>query len=60
MASTTKLITKVTYTLVTMDDNGKETRQQMKKVDYEYNDFDRTQWEAFLSTAANTLNNGPN
>lgn len=60
MALTTKLKTRVTYELVSVDANGKEVRQQMKKVDYEYNDFDTTQWEAFLATAANTLNNGPN
>ena len=60
MALTTKLKTRVVYELVSVDANGKEVRQQMKKVDYEYTDFDTTQWAAFLATAANTLNHGPN
>ena len=60
MAITTKLKTRVTFELVGVDANGKEVRQQMKKVEYEYNEFDTTQWTAFLATMANSLNNGPN
>ena len=57
MATTTKMITKATYILVTTDANGKETRQQMKKVDYEFRDFDRADFPTVLSTAAASLNN---
>ena len=57
MATTTKMITKATYILVTTDANGKETRQQMKKVDYEYRDFDRGDFPAVLVAAAASLNN---
>lgn len=57
MATTTKLKTRVTYELVTTDANGKETRQQMKKVNYEYRDFDRANFAAALVTIAAALNN---
>jgi len=55
--ATTKLIAHVTYVLVTTDDHGKETRQQMKKVDYEYKGFDRADFATLLATAAASLNN---
>ena len=57
MANTTKMITKVTYTLVDTDANGKEVRQQMKKVEYEYRNFDRADFPTVLTTAAASLNN---
>ena len=56
MAATTKLITKATFILVTTD-GKKETRQQMKKVEYEYRDFDRDQFDTMLTLASNTLDN---
>lgn len=55
--ATTKLKTRVVYELVSVDSNGKETRQQMKKVNYEYKNFDRDDFATFLATAAATLNN---
>ena len=57
MATTTKLKTRVVYELVTTDANGKETRQQMKKVEYEFRDFDRADFPTVLSTAEASLNN---
>lgn len=56
MATTTKLKTRVVYELVTTDANGKETRQQKKKVEYLYDGFDRDDFAALLVTAAATLN----
>lgn len=55
--ATTKLITKVTYKMVTTDDNGKETRQHMKTVTYEYRDFNITLFPALLVNADGVLNN---
>lgn len=54
MAATTKLITKATFFLVTTDGH-KETRQQIKKVEYEYKDFDRSQLDVILALASATL-----
>ncbi len=56
MAATTKLKTKVTYELVTVDTHGKTTRQQFVKKEYLYNDFDRTTFDTLLTNAASTLN----
>ena len=51
------MITKATYILVDTDANGKEVRKQVKKVEYEYRDFDRADFPTVLVTAAASLNN---